>query len=202
MVDVAHEQLALMVMDMQVDFCSPDGVFGRHGFDTRGAFELVPRIAQLMGVCRSHSIPIVATLHTVRTGQDGRAVGVNVAASRQFLATEGFRDGSPGQALVPELPTVDYVVKKWGPSTMYQTDVERVLRWVGATTIVFVGVATSGAVEATARQAVARGFGVVVVEDCVAAYEKELHEAALRLLRSFAEVCSAKELITAINRQD
>jgi len=183
------QRTVLMVMDMQHDFCDRSGVFARHGFDVSGIDEIVPRIAAVLLACRAAKIPIVATKLTILEDIDGTAMGLgHLKHLRPFLADEGFREGSVGQGLHPGLPTPDYQVRKWGHSALFQSELEKVLRSLRATELVFTGIATNGAVEATARDAVVREFRVRTLSDCVAAYDRELHLASLKSLGFIGEL--------------
>ena len=179
----ASSRTVLLVMDMQHDFCDRSGVFARHGFDVSVIEAIVPRIAEVMRACNAARIPIVATKLTILQDIDGTAMGLgHLRQLRPFLALEGFREGSIGQALHGGLPRPDYEVRKWGHSAMFQTELEKLLRSLNATDLVFTGIATNGAVEATARDAVVREYHVHTLSDCVAAYDPELHLASLKNL--------------------
>jgi nicotinamidase-related amidase len=170
----------LMVMDMQRDFCDADGAYARHGFDVSPVAPLIPRIARVMEACRARRVPIIATQLTVLTDLDGKAMGLgHLRQLRPWLVEEGFRAGTPGHALVEALPPPDYLVRKWGYSAMYQTELEKILTSLGVETLVFTGIATNGVVEGTARDAIMRGWHVVTLTDCVGSFSRALHEASL-----------------------
>lgn len=189
----------LMVMDMQRDFCSREGVFARNGFSVDAIETIVPRIKRVMEASKRHRIPIVASKLTVLTDLDGSAMGLgHLAKLRPFLAKEGFRDGSPGHQLLPELPKPDYEFRKWGYSAMYQTELEKLLRALNAETVVFTGIATNGVVEGTARDASMREFEVVTLSDCVAGYNQALHEASLKNLANIGRVMTSEEFLKSL----
>jgi len=190
------ERTVLMVMDMQRDFCDRDGVFARNGFKVDPIEAIVPRIARLMTECRKRRIPIVASKLTILTDPDGKAMGLgHLAQLRPFLAKEGFREGSPGQAVIPQLPRPDYEFRKWGYSAMYQTELEKLLRGLRAATLVFTGIATNGVVEGTARDASMREYEVITLSDCVAGYNQALHEASLLNLANIGTVMTSDEFL-------
>lgn len=189
----------LMVMDMQRDFCSRDGVFARNGFAVDAIEAIVPRIARVMQECRRRRLPVVASKLTVLQDLDGQAMGLgHLATLRPFLAGEGFRAGTPGHGLIPELPAPDYEVRKWGYSAMYQTELEKLLRALGTETCVFTGIATNGVVEGTARDASMREYHVVTLSDCVAGYSQALHEASLRNLANIGTVVTSDEWLARL----
>jgi ureidoacrylate peracid hydrolase len=189
----------LMVMDMQRDFCDRDGVFPRHGFGVASIEALIPTLARVMQACKRRRIPIVATKLTVLLDLDGRAMTLgHLNTLRPFLKTEGFREGTPGHEIIPQLPRPDYEVRKWGHSAMYLTELEKVVRSLGARDLVFTGIATNGVVEATARDAVAREFHVTTLRDCVTGYNLELHEASLKNLSFIGRMISSDEFLAEI----
>lgn len=192
----------LMVMDMQRDFCDPDGAYARHGFDVAPLAPLIPRIARVMDACRARRIPIVATQLTVLTDLDGKAMGLgHLRHLRPWMVDEGFRAGTPGHALVAGLPQPDYLVRKWGYSAMYQTELEKILTALGVETLVFTGIATNGVVEGTARDAIMRGWQVVTLTDCVASFSRELHEASLKNLANIGTLSSSDDFLADLERQ-
>ena len=186
----------LMVMDMQRDFCDRKGVFARNGFKVAAIEAIVPNIRRVMLECRRRRMPIVASKLTVLTDLDGKAMGLgHLAHLRPFLAREGFRDGRPGHAIIPQLPRPDYEFRKWGYSAMYQTELEKLLRALQAETVVFTGIATNGVVEGTARDASMREYDVITLSDCVAGYNQALHEASLRNLANIGTVMTSDEFL-------
>lgn len=150
----------LMVMDMQQDFCSRDGVFARNGFGVDAIEAIVPRIVRVMEECRRRRVPIIASKLTVLADLDGNAMGLgHLAQLRPFLAKEGFRVGAPGHSLIPELPRPDYEFRKWGYSAMHQTELEKLLRALNAETCVFTGIATNAVVEGRSVRKLSLGCG-------------------------------------------
>jgi nicotinamidase-related amidase len=189
----------LMVMDMQRDFCDPEGAYARHGFDVRPVEPLIPRIARVMEACRSLRIPIVATQLTVLTDIDGKAMGLgHLRELRPWMVDEGFRAGSWGQAIVDGLPVPDYLVRKWGYSAMYQTELEKILASLGAQTLLFTGIATNGVVEGTARDAIMRGWHVVTLTDCVASFSEKLHDASIANLGNIGRLATMDEVLAEL----
>ena len=196
---MSEEKYILMVMDMQNDFCSEKGVFARNGFDPGSIGPIIPRIGAVMNFCRERGVPIVASQLTILTDLDGAAMGLgHLKDLRPFLAEEGFRAGSWGQETIDDLPQPDYKVRKWGYSAMHQTELEKVLRSLGGTTLLFTGIATNGVVEGTARDAAAREFEVITLSDCVMGYNMALHEASLKNLGNVGKLMTSEEAMRII----
>jgi isochorismatase family protein len=88
------------------------------------------------------------------------------------------------------------VVYKRGVSALAGTELDRLFRLRDVNTLVLTGVATQFAVEGTAREAVDRGYRVVVLEDCCASRVKEVHQFSIdRILRSLCQVTAADRFI-------
>ena len=192
-------KIILMVMDMQNDFCGDKGVYATHNFDVSPIAPIVPRIANVMNVCKTKRIPVVATQLTILEDLDGKAMGLgHLLTLRPFFVDEGFRPGTWGHEMIDDLPNPDYNVRKWGYSAMFQTELEKVLRSLGGTTLVFTGIATNGVVEGTARDAVAREFHVVTLTDCVMGYSMALHEASLKNLSNIGTMKTSEEFLKEI----
>lgn len=192
----------LMVMDLQNDFCSRDGVFARNGFKVDAIEAIVPTVARVMEECTARRIPTVASKLTILTDLDGKAMGLgHLAHLRPFLAKEGFREGAPGHAVIPQLPRPGYEFRKWGYSAMYQTELEKLLHALEAETLVFTGIATNGVVEGTARDVVMREYRVITLSDCVAGYSQELHEASLKNLANIGTVMTSDEFLKGLGSQ-
>lgn len=199
--------LVLMAMDLQNDFCHPDGVYGRGGAGfshvPQAAAEIMPRVVEVMRACKDADVLIVATRLLVLADKKGRAIGLEHFRSdlQELFATEGFRRNTWGQDLVDEVRASaepDFEVNKWGHSAMYLTELEKVLRAIGARHLVFVGLATNGVVEGTARDAVSRGWQVTTLTDCVTAPNPALHEASLRNLGHIGSLSTAEEFRAAL----
>jgi nicotinamidase-related amidase len=154
-----------------------------------------------MDACRARRIPIVATQLTVLTDLDGKAMGLgHLRQLRPWMVDEGFRAGTPGHALVEGLPQPDYLVRKWGYSAMYQTELEKILTSLGVETLVFTGIATNGVVEGTARDAIMRGWHVVTLTDCVGSFSQKLHEASLVNLANIGTLMTSEEFLNDLER--
>ncbi len=194
--------VTLLVADFQNDFAHPDGTYARNGFEhvvTR-AREVLPNVLKVWEAAREARIPVVTAALTVLTDLDGAAIGTEQfrPALRRLFAQEGFRSGSWGEQLLDELPTPDYHVRKWGHSAMYLTDMEKILRSLGRPILAIAGLGTNGVVEGTARDAVSRGFDVVVIEDAVVAPDEALHQGALASLEHLGRLMTSDDLINAV----
>lgn len=197
------DDVVFLAMDFQNDFAHPDGTYGRNGFGhvPEAAAEVLPSVIRAWEAARTHRIPVVAVGLTVLEDLDGAAIGIEQfrPALRELFAREGFRSGSWGERFLDELPPYDYHVRKWGHSAMYLTDLEKILRALDRQVLVMVGLGTNGVVEGTARDAVSRGFDVVVLRDGVCAPDEVLHEGGLRSLAHLGRLLTTDGFIDTLH---
>jgi nicotinamidase-related amidase len=202
LVDPAHT--ALVVVDMQRDFCLPGGAFDRLGVDISMYPPMIPRLARLIEGARAAGVPVVFIQMTVlpnRASESPAQIRFNL---RLHLATNGgeplayTRDGSTGQEIIPELAprADDLVVKKYRSSGFWGTNLDLLLRSNGIETVVVTGCTTEGCVESTARDAMFNDYYVVIAEDCVASDDPKQHDASLFLMQHRFDVAASDELLT------
>lgn len=186
-IELPLERTALLVIDVQNDFCHPDGYFSGFGFDVAPCTEVAGRIASVVAGFRQHDLPVVWTMST---NADPPRHALLPLRFRRRPAGERppdqFAPGSWGWQLVDGLEPRDgeLVVHKPRYDAFVRTSLEEDLRARGIDTVVVTGVITNCCVDTTARSAFMRGFDVLVLEDCVATFaeERDLHDAALRNL--------------------
>jgi ureidoacrylate peracid hydrolase len=191
---------ALLLLDLQRDFMDPDGVYARHGLPVARLRSIVPTIARVAAASRAAHVPVFASKFTIYTSPGGAPLGLDaIVQARPFLRAEGFRLGDPGRELIAELPRPDYEIDKPRFSAFHGTPLEVLLRSLGIDTLVLTGVVTHGGVEGTARDAMIRDFSVVILEDCVAAFDEDLHIASLRGLGLYLTVASSEAYLRALS---
>jgi nicotinamidase-related amidase len=208
--DLDPSTTALLAVDLQNDFCAPDGFFARAGHDVSPCAAAAARTAELVGLVRPHGIPVIWTKMIAGAAPELRLPPIRFRAPRESEAfVEGvggtllFAAGSPGAELVPGLPIAsdDLVVEKPTYDALFATDLEDELRDRGIDTLAVAGVTSHCCVDATVRAAFVRGFNVLVLSDCVAAFggEVDLNDATLRVLALlFAVVAPASAFAEAV----
>ena len=175
---------ALIVIDLQKGIV--DGHFV-HPID-----EIVDRTRALLGAFRARKLPVVLV------NVAGRPPGRTEQGPRSNTSfAEGWTD------LLPELnwqPSDILVTKRsWG--AFATTDLERQLKARGVTQLVITGVATSGGVEATARQAWEQGFHVSLALDAMTDIREEAHAYSIRnVFPRVGETGSTQEVISLLER--
>ena len=193
------QETALIMVDMQNDFCHPDGFFFRAsdrmreiGLEPRLVQGSMGKMAELLQAAREAGTFVVHT-RIVRDPDlfnDVRSLHKIVGKTFQVypeVSEEALRPLVPGswgadthEELKPRAG--EYVLVKRAMSSFYQTDLELVLRRRGIRTVVIAGTVTYVCVLHTAFDAQARDFDVVVVSDGTASWEPELQQPTMRIV--------------------
>ena len=202
LVDPAHT--ALVVVDMQRDFCVPGWAFDKLGVDITMYPPMIPRLARLIEGARAAAVPVIYIQMTVlpnRASESPAQIRFNL---RLHLASHGegeplryTEDGSEGQSILDELAPADgdLIVKKYRSSGFWGTNLDLLLRSNGIKSVVVTGCTTEGCVESTARDALFNDYYVVVAEDCVASDDREQHDASMLLMRNRFDIASPGEIL-------
>ncbi|MFH1235724.1 MAG: isochorismatase family cysteine hydrolase, partial [Parcubacteria group bacterium] len=139
---------ALIVVDVQNDFCHSKGAFGERGFDLSQAEPAVNNLLALIDRCRQFNVPIifVQTVHSNWTDSDAWSGRLEGAGGEMMIC----RSGSWGAEFYKVRPRKsDFIVTKHRFSGFVATDLNLVLRSRGIETLLMTGVATNVCVETT-----------------------------------------------------
>jgi nicotinamidase-related amidase len=200
---VDPEHTALVLIDMQVDFVDPQGLFGSLGVDLSMYEATRPRLAALLATARERGVLVVHVQNTAlpdRRSDSPAQIRFNLRmheqARRDGAALRYTVPGTHGQQFVPELaPTAgEVVVPKYRSSGFWGTSLELVLRSNGIRTVVVGGCTTEGCVESTARDAMFTDHYVVIAEDCVGSDDRAQHEASMFLMRHRFDLAGSAEI--------
>lgn len=182
---------ALLVIDMQRDFCAAGGYAAQAGLDVARLAAPIAAIARLLATARRAGLQV---LHT-REGHRPDLSDCPPEKLRRSIAA-GAPIGSPGPLgrllvrgeaghdIVDELRPLpgEPVVDKPGYGAFHQTDLAAILANAGVDTLLLCGVTLEVCVHSTLREAVDRGFRCVTVGDACAASDARLHDAALAMI--------------------
>ena len=170
---VSPASTALLITDVQNDFCKDE---------FRQA--MIPRIARVMDAARSAGVLVVYIQNTVLPDGLSDAPADVVRRQKLGINTEVTIEGTWGHQIVDQLRPrpKDPVVRKHRLSAFVGTTLDTMLRSGSIQTVVVTGTATHGCVINTAYGAIAHNYYVVVAEDAVASWRKDLHDAALFLM--------------------
>jgi ureidoacrylate peracid hydrolase len=206
--EIDPARTALLVIDMQNDFVKPEGFFAGAGHDVSTCQAAVDRTKWLLDELRPLGIPVFWSRSINPEQPRYKLPPLRFRAPREspdFVERVGgtnvFKPDSWGAQIVDDLVPApeDVVIDKPRYNFFYRTPLEDLLRERGLDTLVVTGVTTNCCVESTSRDAFMRGFHVLVVSDCVAAFgnEMDLHEASLRNLSLFFAVIAPAEEVAA-----
>jgi nicotinamidase-related amidase len=175
---------ALIVIDLQQGIVGGNFI---HPID-----EIVERTCALIDAFHARRLPVVLV------NVAGRAPGRTERGPRGSLSfAEGWTN------LLPQLNQQpgDLIVTKHSWGAFATTDLESKLKARGVTQVVVAGVATSGGVEATARQAYEHGFNVTLALDAMTDSREEAHDYCLRnVFPRLGETGSVQEVISLLGR--
>ena len=199
---VAPEHAALIVVDVQNDFCAPGGMMDNEGLDLDAVQAMAARLPSLIDAARAAGALVVFIRNVYSTEgnlylSDSWLEQASRRRAGSYTQRDICADGSwEGDFYGDVRPRPgDPVVTKHRFSAFHNTDLETILRSHAIRTVVMTGVASNVCVETTARDAFVRDYYVVFLRDGTATYAKEEHQAALRVIdRYFGEVSSADDV--------
>jgi ureidoacrylate peracid hydrolase len=193
---------AVLAIDIQNDFCSPNGHFARYGKDVGRMAPAVSRMVEFVG--RAQVLGMRTIFLRQASLPDGR---MDSPAWLRFKTRDGKApdyalQGSWGWQFVDGLAVrpQDWVIEKFRPDGFIGTHLDHVLRTQGIQSVIVVGTITEGCVESTVRAASYHDYYVVVVEDAVASPNAELHDGSLRFLRARYPTYTSTGVLRVVGR--
>ena len=199
---------ALIVIDMQRDFCAPGGYADQAGLDISLLRAPIPAIQDLLAAARARGVLVLHTreghradlsdlpeLKRRRAENAGAPIGSQGPLGRLLVR------GEYGHDLIDELQPLpgEPVIDKPGYSAFAATDLELLLRNRGITELIITGVTTEVCVHSTLHSAVDLGYACTLVSDACASAYPELHTAALAMVDVegglFGRVCDSQRLL-------
>jgi ureidoacrylate peracid hydrolase len=198
---VRPEHCALVIVDVQNDFCAEGGAMHREGRDLSLVKAMVPRLAALIDAARLAGVRCVWVRNVYNTGPNWylSEVWLEHAQRRRrgaYLTIPVCEPNAWNGDFFEIRPRPDEaIVTKHRYGAFESSDLDLVLRSQGIRTVIMTGVATNVCVETTARQAFLRDYYVVFLSDCTATYSQADHDATLRNIDAFfGEVVNAAEV--------
>jgi ureidoacrylate peracid hydrolase len=195
LVDPKHT--VILAVDIQNDFCHPEGHFARHG-----------KAIQHIAACVPTMVSFV---------RESQTLGLRVIFLRQATLPNGWsdspawlrfktRDGKSPEYTLPQtwgwefvegltVRSQDSVVEKYRPDGFLHTCLDQILRANGIETLVVLGTTTEGCVESTVRSASYHDYYVVVIKDAVASPLPILHEGSMRLFEARYPMYTSQQIL-------
>lgn len=198
---ISPKKIALIIVDLQNDFLSPEGAYARGGAASAAARELPGRVVGVARALKAGGGLVAASQFTLWPDARGEPmISPHLLGLRPFLRRGDFAPGSTGQANVAELaPLIDVSVCKVAYSAFFNTQLDWVLRHAGINTVAVCGIVTNGGVASTVRDAHMREYHSIVLSDGCAAFKPEVHATALADMGTVAQVMRCDEFIESLS---
>ncbi len=192
---------AVLVIDMQVDFGSPQGALGKAGVDMSIVTPALAAAERVVEAARAAGAPVIFVGLQTAPSTDSSAWREWMRRRRGDPDGDSAlcRAGTPGAAFMGPLPQAgEPVIAKTRYSGFHGAELDGVLKGLGVDTLVVCGLTTECCVDCTVRDAFHLDYHVFVVRDACAAYDPALHEAALMSLElNCAILADTSEIVSA-----
>jgi ureidoacrylate peracid hydrolase len=199
---VQGSRAALIVVDMQNDFCAPGGMMANEALDLSAVQKMAEELPAFIQAARDAGV-LVIFVRNVYSSADNvylsdawleQASRTRQGSyTRREVCAAGSWEGDFYGNVRPQ--PGDPIITKHRYSAFHNTDLDTVLRANGIRSLILTGVATNVCVETTAREGFVRDYYIVLTKDGTATYSQADQEATLRNIdRFFGEVATMTEI--------
>lgn len=194
---------AVLVIDMQHDYCSPGYYIDNAGYDTARLSKPIGSIRRVLVAARRNGLAVLYTRHG---RPDADTAGTHPSGATPFPLTAAR--GQPGWQIVPELAPkpADRVIEKSTCNAFFSGELDRLLRNQGIRHLAICGNTIDVCVHSTLRAAVDLGYECLLLADCCGAVNDELHRWAIESVKVengvFGTVADSGTFIQSLGRAD
>lgn len=185
---------ALLIIDMQNDFCHPDGFNGSElNLDLTSIQAVIPAIKELLVWSRQLGLEIIFTreshtpdLSDLTSSKKQRYINAGSPIGKRGKLGRFLIQGEKGAEIIDELQPLpgETQLDKPAHSCFVNTQLDKKLRSQAITHLLITGVTTQCCVLATYRHACDLGYHCLLLDDCCAAFDRRDHDATIRILQS------------------
>jgi ureidoacrylate peracid hydrolase len=197
---IAPGRTAVLVIDMQVDFASPQGVLGGYGVDMSVVEPALAAAERLVADARAAGVPVIFVGLFTTPQNDSPAWNERMRRRGGDPDTDAAlcRAGTGGAEFYGPQPLEgELVIEKARYSGFLGTDLDARLKALDLDTLVVAGLTTECCVDSTVRDAFNLDYHVFVVADACAAYEADIHAASLKVMELNSAILTDTSAVAA-----